>query len=157
MTVPQLAVAIVAIAIALSIVMAGAWLVQQRTGNSGWVDTIWTFGLGATGLAAALVPFGGADLSARQYLAAAFIFFWSLRLGLHIAQRTTGITDDPRYADAQAIAHKVMELYTTEEVDRVVVIYNRFESALTQVVTQRELLPLSGDLLERRSTTSGTH
>ena len=99
MTVSQLAMAIVAVAIALSILMAGAWLVQQRTGNSGWVDTIWTFGLGATGIAAALVPFGGADLSARQYLAAAFILFWSLRLGLHIAQRTTGITDDPRYAD----------------------------------------------------------
>jgi steroid 5-alpha reductase family enzyme len=99
MTVSQLAMAIVAVAIALSILMAGAWLVQQRTGNSGWVDTIWTFGLGTTGLAAALVPFGGADPSARQYLAAAFILFWSLRLGLHIAQRTTGITDDPRYAD----------------------------------------------------------
>ena len=26
--------------------MAVAWVVQQRTGNSGWVDTIWTFSLG---------------------------------------------------------------------------------------------------------------
>ena len=60
----------------------------------------------------------------------------------------TGFTDDPRYADAQAIAHKVMELYTEEEVDRVLVIYNRFESALTQRVTEQELLPLSEALLE---------
>ena len=36
-----------AIAVALSVLMAGAWLVRQRTGNSGWVDTIWTFSLGA--------------------------------------------------------------------------------------------------------------
>ena len=36
-----------AIAVALSALMAGAWLVLQRTGNSGWVDTIWTFSLGA--------------------------------------------------------------------------------------------------------------
>jgi len=60
----------------------------------------------------------------------------------------TGFTDDPRYGDAQAIAHRVIELYTNEEVDRVVVVYNRFESALTQTVTEQELLPLSEALLE---------
>jgi F-type H+-transporting ATPase subunit gamma len=60
----------------------------------------------------------------------------------------TGFTDDPRYRDAQAIAHKVIELYAEEEVDRVLVIYNRFESALTQRVTEQELLPLSEALLE---------
>jgi len=65
-----------------------------------------------------------------------------------LAGEFLGFTDDPRYADAQAIAHKVTELYTEEEVDRVVVIYNRFESALTQVVTEQELLPLSEALLE---------
>jgi F-type H+-transporting ATPase subunit gamma len=67
---------------------------------------------------------------------------------LELAGEFTGFTDDPRYADAQAIAHRVIELYTNEEVDRVVVIYNRFESALTQVVTEQELLPLSEALLE---------
>jgi F-type H+-transporting ATPase subunit gamma len=60
----------------------------------------------------------------------------------------TGFTDDPRYADAQAIAHRLTELYTEEEVDRVVIIYNRFESALTQKVTEQEILPLSEALLE---------
>jgi F-type H+-transporting ATPase subunit gamma len=60
----------------------------------------------------------------------------------------TGFTDDPRYADAQAIAHRLIELYTEEEVDRVLIIYNRFESALTQRVTEQELLPLSEALLE---------
>ena len=67
---------------------------------------------------------------------------------LDLAGEFTGFTDDPRYADAQAIAHRVIELYTNEEVDRVAVIYNRFESALTQVVTEQELLPLSEALLE---------
>jgi F-type H+-transporting ATPase subunit gamma len=65
-----------------------------------------------------------------------------------LAGEFTGFTDDPRYADAQAIAHKVIELYTEEDVDRVVIIYNRFESALTQKVTEQELLPLSEALLE---------
>jgi steroid 5-alpha reductase family enzyme len=40
-------------AIALSILMAGAWVVQQRTGNSGWVDSIWTFSPGLVGAAGA--------------------------------------------------------------------------------------------------------
>jgi steroid 5-alpha reductase family enzyme len=92
-------VALAVIVIALCVIMAGAWLVQQRTGNSGWVDTIWTFGLGATGLAAALFPLGGDGLSLRQGVTAAFIVCWSLRLGLHIAQRSKGVTDDPRYAE----------------------------------------------------------
>jgi F-type H+-transporting ATPase subunit gamma len=60
----------------------------------------------------------------------------------------TGFTDQPAYADAQAIAHRVAELYTDEEVDRVTIVYNAFESALVQRVTVRDVLPLSEDLLE---------
>ena len=41
--------ALAAIALSLSVLTAGAWIVQQRTGNSGWVDTIWTFSLGLVG------------------------------------------------------------------------------------------------------------
>jgi steroid 5-alpha reductase family enzyme len=55
-----------AIAASLSVLMAGAWLVQQRSGNSGWVDTIWTFSLGLTGAAAALWPIAGASPNPRQ-------------------------------------------------------------------------------------------
>src|SRR5881396_2262244 len=65
-----------------------------------------------------------------------------------LAGEFTGFTDEPRYADAQAIAHRVAELYTQEEVDRVVLVYNHFESALVQKVTVQDLLPLSEDLLE---------
>jgi steroid 5-alpha reductase family enzyme len=90
--------AIAAIALSLSVLMAGAWLVQQRTGNSGWVDTIWTFSLGLVGAASALWPVAGAVPNARQWLVAALVAIWSLRLGLHIAVRTSGIADDPRYA-----------------------------------------------------------
>ena len=90
--------ALAAIALSLSVLMAGAWAVQQRTGNSGWVDTIWTFSLGLVGAGSALWPVGGMAPNARQWLVAALIAIWSLRLGSHIAVRTAGITDDPRYA-----------------------------------------------------------
>jgi F-type H+-transporting ATPase subunit gamma len=60
----------------------------------------------------------------------------------------TGFTDQPGYGDAQAIAHRLAELYTDEEVDRVTIVYNAFESALVQRVTVRDVLPLSEDLLD---------
>lgn len=90
--------ALVLIAAALSAVMTLAWLVQQRTGNSGWVDTVWTFGLGFVSIVATLVPAGQSEASWRGLVVAGFMAAWSLRLGLHIARRTAGITDDPRYA-----------------------------------------------------------
>ena len=91
--------AVVAIALSLSLLMALAWVVQQRTGNSGWVDTIWTFSVGLVGAGSALWPIAGAAPNPRQWLVAALVSLWSLRLGLHIAARTAGITDDPRYAE----------------------------------------------------------
>src|SRR5437667_7321770 len=66
---------------------------------------------------------------------------------LELAGEFIGFTDQPRYADAQAIAHRVAELYTEGEVDRVIVVYNHFESALVQTVTEQQVLPLSEGLL----------
>ena len=54
----------------------------------------------------------------------------------------TGITDRPAYADAQAIAKRIEALYSDGEVDRVVMVYNHFLSALTQRLDQVELLPV---------------
>jgi F-type H+-transporting ATPase subunit gamma len=58
-----------------------------------------------------------------------------------------GFVDKPTYADAQAVAHGLAELYTSNEVDRVVLVYNRFESALFQRVTTTDLLPIPEDVL----------
>ncbi len=59
-----------------------------------------------------------------------------------------GFTDRPGYADAQTIAHRAAELFTSGEVDRVVLVYNRFVSALTQKVVEQDLLPIPEQLLE---------
>jgi F-type H+-transporting ATPase subunit gamma len=60
----------------------------------------------------------------------------------------SGFVDRPSYHDAQAVAHRLAELYTENEVDRVVLVYNRFESALVQRVTTTDLLPIPEDVLE---------
>jgi len=93
------AIALAAMAAALCALMACAWVVQQRTGNSGWVDAIWTFSVGLVGVVASLWPFAPASLPARQIMVAALVAVWALRLGLHIAVRSAGGQDDPRYAD----------------------------------------------------------
>jgi F-type H+-transporting ATPase subunit gamma len=59
-----------------------------------------------------------------------------------------GFVDRPTYHDAQAVAHQMAELYTNGDVDRVVLIYNRFESALVQRVTVSDLLPIPEEVLQ---------
>jgi F-type H+-transporting ATPase subunit gamma len=58
-----------------------------------------------------------------------------------------GFADKPSYHDAQAIGHKLAELYEAQDVDRVVLLYNRYESALVQRVTTTDLLPIREDVL----------
>lgn len=88
---------VVSIAVGLFVSMALAWLVQRKTGSSGWVDTIWSLAVGAGGIVAALVssdvPFGG-----RRILVILLMGAWALRLASHIAGRTLGGGEDPRYA-----------------------------------------------------------
>src|SRR3954470_5129949 len=93
---PQILI-VAGIALALSLLMGLAWIVQQRTGNSGWVDTIWTYSIGLVGAAAAFWPFGGA-VPARQMLVGGLVLLWSGRLGTHIPRRAAAGIDDPRYA-----------------------------------------------------------
>ena len=66
---------------------------------------------------------------------------------LNVIQSWTGFSERPAYRDAQAIAHAVSEAFVNGEVDRVVVVYNAFVSALIQRVTVRELLPISQELI----------
>jgi steroid 5-alpha reductase family enzyme len=59
--------ALVAAAVLLAVLTAGAGVVQQRTGNSGWADTIWTFSPGLVGAGSALWPVEGAPPNDRQW------------------------------------------------------------------------------------------
>lgn len=97
---PSILLAVVlAQAAILSFIMMGAWAVQQRTGNCGWIDAVWTFGLGLVGFASALLPLSSTgDITSRQWLVATLVAIWSLRLGWHIIERSAGKPDDPRYA-----------------------------------------------------------
>jgi F-type H+-transporting ATPase subunit gamma len=64
-----------------------------------------------------------------------------------VTAQWAGFADKPSYHDAQAVGHKLAELYEAEEVDRVVLVYNTFESALVQRVTTTDLLPIREEVL----------
>tara|TARA_Y100001934_G_scaffold47868_1_gene58187 strand:+ start:8691 stop:9611 length:921 start_codon:yes stop_codon:yes gene_type:complete len=56
------------------------------------------------------------------------------------------------FVDAKMIGHRVFEMFEAKEFDVCTIIYNRFQSAITQVVTPQQLIPfranendLSGD------------
>jgi F-type H+-transporting ATPase subunit gamma len=68
--------------------------------------------------------------------------------GYELGGEWTGFSDRPAYSDAQAIAHKLADLYIEGEVDRVIVVYNAFVSALVQRVTEQEVLPIAEHVLE---------
>jgi F-type H+-transporting ATPase subunit gamma len=62
--------------------------------------------------------------------------------GLEVAESFTGFTDRPAYADARAIAQRLMSAYIDDEVDQVEIFYNGYISPLTQVIRRETLLPL---------------
>jgi F-type H+-transporting ATPase subunit gamma len=66
-----------------------------------------------------------------------------------VEQAWIGFSDRPAYSDAQAIANHAIELYENGEVDRVVLVYNQFVSALVQRVVERDVLPIPEHVLER--------
>src|SRR5215211_7821819 len=69
--------------------------------------------------------------------------------GYDLEASWSGFSDRPAYADAQAVAHRAAELYENGEVDRVVLVYNQFVSALVQRVVEQDVLPIPEQLLER--------
>jgi len=68
--------------------------------------------------------------------------------GYHLGDGFTGFSDNPTHADAKRIAARVVELFTSGEVDRVELVYTRFISAGNQEVVLRPLVPLTEDTIE---------
>jgi F-type H+-transporting ATPase subunit gamma len=59
----------------------------------------------------------------------------------------SGFSEMPTYEDARAIAGRVMELYSSGEVDQVQLVYTRFLSLGSQRATERQFIPLDPDAI----------
>jgi F-type H+-transporting ATPase subunit gamma len=64
------------------------------------------------------------------------------RRGASIAGEITGISQAPKFSDAEALAGKLMERFSGGEIDAVYLLYNEFKSVLAQKVTLRRVLPI---------------
>lgn len=83
----------------MTAVMLCAWGYGLARKNGGWTDVFWTFGTGAALAVAALYPWApGATPQPRQWLVAALVAVWTIRLGGYIAPRVAAHPEDPRYA-----------------------------------------------------------
>jgi steroid 5-alpha reductase family enzyme len=95
----MLTIVLLTMLVGLSVLMALVHPIATRTGNSGWVDVVWSYGIGIFGIFGALVPIGpGEQPTPRSWLVAVLVAIWSLRLGTYILTRTLKGGDDPRYA-----------------------------------------------------------
>lgn len=62
---------------------------------------------------------------------------------MHVADTVVGLQDQPKYAEIKEIASNAVQLYEDEEIDELVIIYNEFVSAISQVVQINTLVPIS--------------
>lgn len=59
-----------------------------------------------------------------------------------LAEIITGINDHPEYAEIKSIASNAVQMYADEEIDELIIIYNHFISAISQVVQTDTLVPI---------------
>jgi steroid 5-alpha reductase family enzyme len=88
--------ALVAVAVALPVVFAAAWVLAMRIGNQSIVDAVWALAIGA----AAVFWLATGDGDAGVRLAAGMVgILWSARLGGHLVRRIRRMhpIEDARY------------------------------------------------------------
>jgi F-type H+-transporting ATPase subunit gamma len=69
------------------------------------------------------------------------------RRGFQVLFEQVNIFQRLRFADAQAIGRTAIEAFTSEQADRVVLVYNEFKSVMSQRVVVEQLLPIPrGDI-----------
>ena len=63
--------------------------------------------------------------------------------GFRIDGAYLGVTDTPGYGDARAVASAVLTAFATEHIDSVEVFFTRYQSAMNQLPTRLDLLPIT--------------
>ena len=64
------------------------------------------------------------------------------RLGFQPQETSPTLSDKPSYQEASELAHRLMEMYISGEIDRVELIYHHFKSMGVQVLLRETYLPI---------------
>ena len=70
------------------------------------------------------------------------VSFFKFR-GIELEEVFTGVSDSPTYEKARELGQALTRLFEDEEADEVYLIFNRFESALTQKPVVKRLIPVA--------------
>jgi F-type H+-transporting ATPase subunit gamma len=63
--------------------------------------------------------------------------------GFRIEGSFLGVTDTPGYGDARAVASSAVTAFATGRIDAVEIFFTRYQSAMTQIPTRADLLPIT--------------
>ena len=66
-----------------------------------------------------------------------------LKKKFNVISSHNDLFDEFSYLNVKSIASKIMELYTDEKYDQVILVYNHFKNAATQIITKEQFLPIS--------------
>jgi len=66
-----------------------------------------------------------------------------LRKKFNVISSHNDLYDEFSYLNVKSIASKIMQLYTDEKYDEVILVYNHFKNAATQIITKEQFLPIS--------------
>ena len=64
------------------------------------------------------------------------------RLGFEPQETSPTLSDKPSYQEASELAHRLMEMYVSGEIDRVELIYHHFKSMGVQILLRETYLPI---------------
>ncbi len=71
-----------------------------------------------------------------------------------IVDRISDITKDLDYGKAQHVSQNILELVKEHRIDVVTMVYNKFQSAISQIVTFQQLIPLEIDAAKAAANTT---
>jgi steroid 5-alpha reductase family enzyme len=97
-------------AVAVLVVLAATFVASKIAGKHSVIDTAWGLLFVAVAVAAFAASAGHGD-PLRRWLLLVLPGLWGLRLAQHIARRTVGKPEDPRYAELLAKAKGNPDLY----------------------------------------------
>ena len=66
-----------------------------------------------------------------------------LKKKFNVISSHNDLYDDFSYSNVRLIANDIMALYTEEKYDEVILVYNHFKNAATQIITKEQFLPIA--------------
>ena len=66
-----------------------------------------------------------------------------LKKKFNVISSHNDLYDDFSYSNVRLIANDIMGLYTEEKYDEIVLVYNHFKNAATQIITKEQFLPIA--------------